>query len=125
MRMERWAPYRRGLSLVELLVVVAVIAALVALLLPAVKGAREAARRTACLNNLRNVGCAIHGHLLARRRFPVGCLEWRAGWTPGAARCLAWSAAILPWLEEQPLFERIDLRGPSTTRSTRRPPAPP
>jgi prepilin-type processing-associated H-X9-DG protein len=35
-------------------------------------------------------------------------LEWRAGWNPGAARCLAWSAAILPWLEQQPLFERID-----------------
>ena len=106
--MERRAGNRRGISLVELLVVVAVIAALVALLLPAVQGAREAARRTVCLNHLRNVGCALHGHLLVRRRFPVGCLEWRAGWNPGAARCLAWSAAILPWLEQQPLFEQID-----------------
>jgi len=106
--MERRAGSRRGISLVELLVVVAVIAALVALLVPAVQGAREAARRTVCLNHLRNVGCALHGHLLARRRLPVGCLEWRVGWTPGPRRCLAWSAAILPWLEEQPLFERID-----------------
>jgi len=100
------------MTLVELLVVVAVIAALVALLLPAVQGAREAARRTACLNNLRNQGCALHGHLLAKRRFPIGCLEWRSGWRPGAARCLAWSATILPWLEEQPLFERIDFGRP-------------
>jgi prepilin-type processing-associated H-X9-DG protein len=100
--------YRRGTSLVELLVVVAVIAALVAILMPAVQSARAAARRVACLNHLRNVGCALHGHLLAKRRFPVGCLEWRAGWQPGSARCLAWSAAVLPWLEEQPLFEKID-----------------
>jgi prepilin-type N-terminal cleavage/methylation domain-containing protein/prepilin-type processing-associated H-X9-DG protein len=97
-----------GMTLAELLVVVAVIAALVALLLPAVHAAREAARRTACLNNLRNVGCGLHGHLLAKRRFPIGCLEWRAGWKPAPARCLAWSAAILPWLEEQPLHEQID-----------------
>jgi prepilin-type N-terminal cleavage/methylation domain-containing protein/prepilin-type processing-associated H-X9-DG protein len=99
---------RRGISLVELLVVMAVIAALMAILLPAVQSARAAARRTVCLNNLRNVGCSLHGHLLAKRRFPIGCLEWRAGWQPGKARCLAWSAAVLPWLEEQPLFERID-----------------
>jgi prepilin-type N-terminal cleavage/methylation domain-containing protein/prepilin-type processing-associated H-X9-DG protein len=99
---------RRGLSLVELLVVVAIVAALVALLLPAVQGAREAARRVACLNNLRNVGCALHGHLLSRRRFPVGCTEWRAPGQAGAARCLAWSARILPWLEEESLAARID-----------------
>ncbi len=100
------------MTLVELLVVVAVIAALVALLLPAVQASREAGRRIACLNNLRHVGCALHGHLLARRRFPVGCLEWRAAGTPGTARCLAWSAVILPWLEEQPLAERIDFKKP-------------
>lgn len=103
---------RGGMTLVELLVVAAVIAALVALLLPAVQSARAAARRTVCLNNLRNVGCALHGHLLARRRFPIGCLEWRAGWSPGPARCLAWSAAILPWLEEQPLAELLDFARP-------------
>jgi prepilin-type N-terminal cleavage/methylation domain-containing protein/prepilin-type processing-associated H-X9-DG protein len=106
---------RRGLSLVELLVVMAVLAALVALLLPAVQSAREAGRRTVCLNNLRHVGCALHGHLLARRRFPVGCLEWRAAGPTGpsaAARCLAWSATILPWLDEQPLAERIDFKRP-------------
>jgi type II secretory pathway pseudopilin PulG len=105
-------PRRHGISLVELLVVVAVIAALAALLLPAAQAAREAARRTACMNNLRNVGCALHGHLLARRRFPIGCLEWRPAGRPGKARCLAWSAAILPWLEQQPLYSQIDFDKP-------------
>lgn len=102
---------RRGVTLVELLVVVAVIAALIALLVPAVQSAREAARRTVCANNLRQAGCALHGHLLAKRRFPAGCLEWKAG-SGGTARCLAWSASILPWLEEQPLADRIDFSKP-------------
>jgi prepilin-type N-terminal cleavage/methylation domain-containing protein len=110
--MERTDRRRPGMTLVELLVVVAIVAALAGLLIPAVQAAREAARRTACLNNLRNVGCALHGHLLVKRRFPVGCLEWRGGWKPGPARCLAWSAAILPWLEEQPLFGEIDFGRP-------------
>jgi prepilin-type processing-associated H-X9-DG protein len=100
------------MTLVELLVVMAVLAALVALLLPAVQSAREAGRRTACSNNLRHVGCALHGHLLARRRFPVGCLEWRAAGRSGTARCLAWNAALLPWLEEQDLASRIDFTKP-------------
>ncbi len=103
---------RRGVTLVELLVVVAVIATLIALLLPAVQAAREAARRTVCLNNLRNVGCALHGHQLAKRRFPVGCLESRSGPLGTAARCLAWSAFLLPWMEEQPLADRIDFSKP-------------
>ena len=102
------ATRRGGSSLVELLVVVSVMAALVALLLPAVQAARESARRITCLDNLRNVGCALHGHLLARRKFPVGCIEWRQPGQAGTARCLAWSAAILPWLEEPGLAARID-----------------
>ncbi len=110
-RMEGPSRSRRGATLVELLVVVAVIATLIALLLPAVQSAREAARRTVCLNNLRNVGCALQGHLAAKRRFPVGCLEWRAG-SVGTARCLAWSAFLLPWMEEQPLADRIDFSKP-------------
>jgi prepilin-type N-terminal cleavage/methylation domain-containing protein len=97
---------RRGMTLVELLVVVAVIAAMVALLLPAVQAAREVARRAACANNLRNIGCALHGHLLAKRTFPVGCLEWKSG-TGGTKKCLAWSAYILPWLEEQSVADAI------------------
>jgi len=100
------------MTLVELLVVAATIAALIALLLPSLQAAREAGRRTACLNNLRNVGCALHGHLLARGRFPVGCLEWRAAGKAGTARCLAWSARLLPWIEEERLAARIDFTKP-------------
>jgi hypothetical protein len=97
-----------GMTLVELLVVVAVIAALAGVLLPAVQAARESARRIACLNNLKNVGCALHGHLLVRRAFPVGCTEWRQPGRPGSQRCLAWSGRILPWLEEGDLADLID-----------------
>jgi prepilin-type N-terminal cleavage/methylation domain-containing protein len=112
--MNRSVPARRGgMTLVELLVVVAVVSTLIALLLPAVQGAREAARRTACMNNLRNQGCALHGHLLARRRFPMGCLEWQWNGSPRPTnRCLAWSSFILPWLDEQPLADRIDFSKP-------------
>ena len=111
-RMDSLLSRRRvGMTLVELLVVVAVLAALVALLLPAVQSAREAARRTSCMNNLRNVGCALHGHLLAKRVFPHGCLEWKAG-QGGTKRCLAWSAFILPWMEEQATADRLDLTKP-------------
>jgi prepilin-type N-terminal cleavage/methylation domain-containing protein len=99
---------RAGMTLVELLVVVAIVAALVALLLPAVQSAREAARRTTCANNLRHIGCALHGHLLAKRKFPVGCLEWKPG-TGGTNRCLSWNAFILPWLEQQDVADRVDL----------------
>lgn len=95
------------MTLVELLVVVAMVAALAALLLPAVQGVREAARRVACLNHLRHVGCALHGHLLTRRAFPVGCTEWRAAGTTGPERCLAWSSRILPWLELVDVADRI------------------
>ena len=100
------------MSLVELLVVMFVIACLIGLLLPAAQAARESARRVSCLNNLRHVGCGLHGHLLARRTFPVGCTEWRAAGTSGAERCLAWSGRILPWLEEQPLADLLDFAKP-------------
>jgi prepilin-type N-terminal cleavage/methylation domain-containing protein/prepilin-type processing-associated H-X9-DG protein len=99
---------RCGMTLVELLVVISVVAVLIGLLLPAAQAAREAARRISCLNNLRHIGCALHGHLLSRRRFPVGCTEWRQPGKGGPERCLAWSGRILPWLEEQSLADLID-----------------
>lgn len=85
------------MTLVELLVVVAVLAALVALLLPAVQSAREAGRRTVCMNNLRGIGCAIYGYESTRRSFPVGCLECT---TKAPRKQIAWNAFILPFAEE-------------------------
>jgi len=102
----------RGMTLVELLVIVAVVGALAAALLPAVQAAREAARRVGCLDNLRHVGCALHGHLLTRRSFPVGCTEWRPAGRPGPERCLAWSGRILPWLELADVAARLDFDKP-------------
>jgi prepilin-type processing-associated H-X9-DG protein len=99
------------MTLVELLVVVSVVMVLVSLLLPAVQAAREAGRRTACLNNLRTIGCGLHGHLLAKGRFPVGCTEWKSG-TGGTKRCLAWNARVLPWVEEQAVADMIDFSKP-------------
>lgn len=89
-------------TLVELLVVVAIIGALVALVLPAVQSSREAARRTACSNNLRQIGLALLGHHNARGEFPLG---GRLGKDAGPS----WTTEVLPWLEEAPLRDRIDL----------------
>ncbi len=96
------------MTLVELLVVVATVGVIVALILPAAQAARESARRTVCIDNLRNIGCALHGHLIAKGVFPAGCVEWRVG-GDRSMRQLAWSAFILPWLEEQAVADRLEL----------------
>ena len=82
---------RAGFTLVELLVVIAIIAILVAILLPAVNAAREAARRTQCVNNLRQIGLALHNYHSARKSFPPGVITFFGG------TC---SLRILPYLEE-------------------------
>ena len=66
---------RAGFTLVELLVVIAIIALLVSLLMPAVQRAREAARRTSCLNNMRQISLAAQSYLSSHRAFPPGALE--------------------------------------------------
>lgn len=106
--MDGSAQSRRGMTIVELLVVVAVIAALLALILPAVQGSREAARRTVCGNNLREIGCGIYGHEMARRAFPVGCLGCQG--PPFPLRQVAWNVFILPFIEETDARDAFDTR---------------
>jgi prepilin-type N-terminal cleavage/methylation domain-containing protein/prepilin-type processing-associated H-X9-DG protein len=103
---------RQGFTLVELLVVIAVIGVLVSLLLPAVQMAREAARRTQCANNLRQIGLAVHLYHDALGRFPSGyvgdphhpsrdaaTLDGPPGW--------AWGALLLPYLEANNLHDQL------------------
>jgi type II secretory pathway pseudopilin PulG len=102
---------RPAWTLVELLVAIAVIGILVSLLLPAVQAAREAARRTECTNNLRQLGIGLHTYHNAHGSFPPGGIEWRP---PGNStrRQLAWSALLLPWIGERNLYARLDLQTP-------------
>ena len=95
---------RRAFTLVELLVVTAVIGILVGLLLPAVQAAREAGRRAHCLNNLRQMGLALHSYHDTQKFFPRG----GSGSTTSGRHCLSWGAAILPGLKQQGLYESIN-----------------
>jgi len=88
---------RCGFTLIELLVVIAIIAVLIALLLPAVQSAREAARRASCLNNLKQLGLAMHGYHDAINRFP-SALTYIAGSPDVPTGIGSPLAAILPYL---------------------------
>ena len=100
----------RGFTLIELLVVIAIIAILIALLLPAVQQAREAARRSQCKNNLKQMGLALHNYHASVNRFPPGYVAGAA--YPATANGWGWSAMILPYLDQSPLYRQIDFRLP-------------
>jgi prepilin-type N-terminal cleavage/methylation domain-containing protein len=103
---------RKGFALIEVLVVVGIIGIVAALLLPAVQQAREAARRTQCKNNLRQIGLALHNYLAANRAFPPSfCIQ------PGTALGTnngSWSihGRLLPYLEQSSAYARVDLSAP-------------
>jgi len=102
--------FRYGFTLIELLVVIAIIAILVALLLPAVQQAREAARRTSCKNNLRQLGLALHNHHDTFLEFP-GFWEYGISGTPGVSaklRLQSWVISVAPFLEQGALFDHYD-----------------
>jgi len=96
-----------GFTLIELLVVIAIIGVLIALLLPAVQQAREAARRTQCTNNLKQIGLAMHNYLDAYKMFPGSVASYNAyydSWgTPHT-----FLAALFPYLDQQPLYDSIN-----------------
>jgi prepilin-type N-terminal cleavage/methylation domain-containing protein len=102
---------RCGFTIVELLVVIAIIGVLTGLLLPAVQSAREAARRTACQNNLKQIGLGLQHYHDLHGAFPIGCVEWRP-WGNTTNRQLAWSAYLLPYVEQQPLYDCLNLNLP-------------
>src|SRR5262249_4260078 len=91
---------RRGFTLIELLVVIAIIAVLIALLLPAVQSAREAARRAQCVNNLKQIGLALHNYHSATNAFPWGDGPW---WIEWSAHTL-----LLPYIEQAPIYNAIN-----------------
>jgi prepilin-type N-terminal cleavage/methylation domain-containing protein/prepilin-type processing-associated H-X9-DG protein len=100
------ASARGGFTLIELLVVLAIIGILVSLLLPAVQAVREAARRMQCQNNLHQIGIALHNYHAAFRKFPPGGIQVRPEVPDG--KQLAWSAFVLPFLEESAAYVQVD-----------------
>jgi prepilin-type N-terminal cleavage/methylation domain-containing protein/prepilin-type processing-associated H-X9-DG protein len=90
---------KRGFTLIELLVVIAIISVLIALLLPAVQAAREAARRAQCINNLKQIGLAMHNYLQATNAFPIGTIINAANWPCQPSLRTPWTMQILPYIE--------------------------
>jgi prepilin-type N-terminal cleavage/methylation domain-containing protein/prepilin-type processing-associated H-X9-DG protein len=109
----------RGFTLIELLVVIAIIAVLIALLLPAVQAAREAARRTQCVNNLKQLGLAMHNYHSTINTFPIGAMGIRSPTAIANGNLYpdgslasnhrrTWAFMILPYLEKGAIFQAIN-----------------
>jgi prepilin-type N-terminal cleavage/methylation domain-containing protein/prepilin-type processing-associated H-X9-DG protein len=127
---------RKGFTLIELLVVIAIIAILIALLVPAVQKVREAAARTQCQNNLKQMGLALHNFASVHKRFPAALIHpgWHASAAPGAQRYNGPEAsfsgdpaylvynhsgfvALLPYIEQDGLFKQYDYRLAGSSRN--------
>ncbi|MEO2018677.1 MAG: DUF1559 domain-containing protein [Fuerstiella sp.] len=102
---------KRGFTLIELLVVIAIIAILIALLLPAVQQAREAARRTQCKNNLKQLGLAMHNYHDIYKMFPTGAVPKVRGNGnfQGNEEHYGWMVFLLPQIDQAPLFNQLDV----------------
>jgi prepilin-type N-terminal cleavage/methylation domain-containing protein len=112
--MNAFNPNRRraGFTLIELLVVIAIIAVLVALLLPAVQAARESARRAGCQDNLKQIGLAMHNYHSIHNSFPIGYIAWPNTNLNVTSPGWSWATAILPMIEQAPLYAAVNLALP-------------
>jgi prepilin-type N-terminal cleavage/methylation domain-containing protein/prepilin-type processing-associated H-X9-DG protein len=103
----------RGFTLIELLVVIAIVAVLVGLLLPAVQAAREAARRSACTNNLKQIGLALNNYALTHGSFPPGYLSaWDPTISSDTGPGWGWAAMTLPQYEQQAVYDAVNFTAP-------------
>lgn len=100
---------KRGFTLIELLVVIAIIAILIALLLPAVQMAREAARRTQCRNNLKQIGVACHNYESTHGCFPTSGSYWRCNVLEGVGGGFGPLAYLLPFTEQKDMYNALNL----------------
>ena len=98
---------RIGFTLVELLVVIAIIGILIALLLPAVQAAREAARRSQCTNNLKQIGLALHNYHDTHKSMPSGYIRQAGALDNEGHWC--WNALLLPYVEQDALHDQISV----------------